>query len=81
MLGLEARDFDDELDDECDDEKIDVARDVAAIALTSAHGLYIMELKSSQGDSKLPPAVPLSLLEMYPRSLQIASLPCACACH
>jgi hypothetical protein len=58
-LGMDARDFYDELDDECDDETIDVARDVAAIALTSVHGLYIMDLQSSQEDSKLPPAVPV----------------------
>jgi hypothetical protein len=67
---MDARDFYDEFDDECDDEKIDVARDVAAIALTSVYGLYIMDLQSSQEGSTLPPAVPLSLLDMSPRSLQ-----------
>jgi hypothetical protein len=58
------------LDDERDDEKIEVARDVAAIALTSVHGLYILDLQSSQEGSILPPAVPLSLLDMSPPSLQ-----------
>jgi hypothetical protein len=43
-LGLDARDVYDALDDEFDDEKIDVAREVAAIALTSVHALYIMDL-------------------------------------
>jgi hypothetical protein len=69
-LGMDARDVYDERDDECDEETIDAARDVAAIALTSVHGLYIMDLQSSQEGSMLPPAVPLSLLDMPPRSLQ-----------
>jgi hypothetical protein len=42
-LGLDTRDVYDELDDECDEEKVDMARDVAAIALTSVHGLNIMD--------------------------------------
>jgi hypothetical protein len=69
-LGMDARDVYDEWDDECDEETIDAAREVAAIALTSVHGLYIMDLQSSQEGSMLPPAVPLSLLDMPPRSLQ-----------
>jgi hypothetical protein len=63
-LGKDTRDVYDDLDTECDEEKIDVARDVAAIALTSVHGLDIMDLQSSQEGLMLPPAVPLSLLDM-----------------
>jgi hypothetical protein len=66
---MDARDVYDDLDDECDKERIYAARDVAAIALTCVHGLYIMDLQSSQ-EGSLPPAVPLSLLDMSPRSLQ-----------
>jgi hypothetical protein len=67
---MDARDVYDELDEECDKETIDVARDVAAIAIKFAHGPYIVDLQSSQEGSMLPPAVPLSLLGMFPRSLQ-----------
>jgi hypothetical protein len=67
-LGTDARDVYDELDDECNEEMIDIARDVATIAPTSVHGLNIMDCQSSQEGSKFPPAVPLSLLDMSPRS-------------
>jgi hypothetical protein len=45
-----------------------VAEDVAAIALTTVHGLYLMQLDAEKDGSKLPPTLPLSLWHVSEQS-------------
>jgi hypothetical protein len=67
--GLDARNTMDELDG-CKAEELRVADDVAAIALTTVHGLYLIELDAEKDGSKLYPKLPLSLSVMSPRQMQ-----------
>jgi hypothetical protein len=67
--GLDARNAMDELDG-CDAKKLTVADDVAANALTTVHGLYLMKFDAAKDGSKLPPTLPLSLSAMSPRYMQ-----------
>jgi hypothetical protein len=66
--GLDARDAMDELYD-CDAEELRVAEDVAAIALKTVHGLYLIDLDAKKDGSKLHPTLPLSLSAMSPRQM------------
>jgi hypothetical protein len=65
---LDATDATDELDG-FEAEKLRVVGDVAAIALITVHGLYLMELYAGKDGSKLPPTLPLSLSAMSPRQM------------
>jgi hypothetical protein len=59
VYGLDAGDALEELDG-CDEEKLSVAKDVTAVALTTVHGLYLMEFDAEKEGSKLPSTLPLS---------------------
>jgi hypothetical protein len=59
VYGLDAGDALEELDG-FDEEKLSVGKYVTAVALTTFHGLYLMELDAEKEGSKLPPTLPLS---------------------
>jgi hypothetical protein len=67
--GLGAGDALEDMDG-FDEEKIVVAKDVAAVALTTVHGLYLMELDAEKEGSKKPPTLPLSLKALSPGQMQ-----------
>jgi hypothetical protein len=69
VYGLDAGDELEDLDG-FDEEKRSVAKDVAAVALTTVHGLYLMELDAEKEGSKLPPTLPLSFDAMSPDQMQ-----------
>jgi hypothetical protein len=52
--------------DGCDEEKPSVAKDVFAVALTTVHGLYLMELDAEKEGSKPVPTLPLSFNALSP---------------
>jgi hypothetical protein len=69
VYGLDAGDALEDLDG-CDEEKLSVATDVTAVALTTVHGLYLMELDAEKKGSKLPPTLPISNNALSPGQKQ-----------
>jgi hypothetical protein len=69
VYGLDTGDALEDLDG-CDEEKHSVAKDVTAVALTTVHGLYLMELDADKEGSKLPPTLPLSFNTVSPGQMQ-----------
>jgi hypothetical protein len=69
VYGLDAGDALEDLDG-CDEEKLSVAKNVTAVALTTVHGFYLMELDAEKEGSKLPPTLPLSFNALSPGQMQ-----------
>jgi hypothetical protein len=69
VYGMDVGDALDDLDG-CDEEKLSVAKDVTAVALTTVHGLGLLELDAEMEGSKLPPTLPLSFNALSPAQMQ-----------
>jgi hypothetical protein len=69
VYGLDAGDALEDLDG-CDEEKLSVAKDVTTVALTTVHGLYLMELYAEKEGCKLPPTLPFSFNALSPGQMQ-----------